>query len=427
VSKGDGQEPEWQLYRVGGWVRDHLLGLPAPDCDWLVVGETPESLLQRGFRQVGADFPVFLHPISGEEYALARQERKIGPGYHGFYSQFAPTVTLEEDLLRRDLTINAMAMDSAGRVIDPYGGQHDLQHRVLRHVSPAFAEDPLRVLRVARFLARYASLGFRIAPETQLLMKTLVDAGELHTLTAERVWQETRKALVADAPLAYFDALQACGALAVWFPELAALQGVPQPLLYHPEGDVWQHSRLTLQAACRWTTDPEVRFAALVHDLGKGLTPPEQWPRHIGHERTGLRALQSLADRLRLPKRTVKLAEVMIREHLRVMRIMEMRPATVVKLLERVRAFADPHLLQALLLVCRADVSGRGEVSVDPLATLAVWQRCHAAAATTVVAELLAAGWQGSRLGEELHRQRVVRVRQVLAENRAALREEQEC
>ncbi|WP_130472698.1 multifunctional CCA addition/repair protein [Candidatus Magnetaquicoccus inordinatus] len=420
-------EPLSQLYRVGGWVRDHLLGLPAPDCDWLVLGETPERMLARGFQQVGADFPVFLHPESGEEYALARQERKIAPGYRGFQTVFSPTVTIEEDLLRRDLTINAMAMDGEGRLIDPYGGFQDLQHRVLRHVSPAFAEDPLRVLRVARFLARFAGMGFQVAEETRQLMKTLVDSGELHSLAPERVWQETRKALLTDHPVAYFALLAECGALAVWFTELAALRGVQQAASFHPEGDAWQHACCTLQAACRLTADPELRFAALVHDLGKGLTPKEQWPRHIGHEQSGLLALQSLAERLRLPKRLCRLALAVIAEHLRVQRVAQMRPATVVKVLQRLRAFSDPDFFQQVLLACRADILGRGlqEEGADVVGEL--WLQCRDAAAQVDILALQSAGWQGRLLGEAIYRQRIVRVRQILLEQRAVLQREMPC
>ncbi|MBF0183005.1 MAG: multifunctional CCA addition/repair protein [Magnetococcales bacterium] len=413
-------QPLTQVYRVGGWVRDHFLGLTPPDSDWLVIGETPASMRRRGFRQVGADFPVFLHPESGDAYALARQERKTAPGYRGFHCFFAPEVTVEEDLARRDLTINAMALDNEGRLIDPFGGYRDLQARLLRHVSPAFVEDPLRVLRVARFLARFADLGFRVADETLQLMKTLVSSGELQALSPERVWRETLKGLATAAPVTYFDLLAQCGALSVWFTELAALQGVSQPPQHHPEGDAWQHSRLTLQAASALTDDPEVRFAALLHDLGKGLTPREQWPRHIGHEHRGLQAMQSLADRLRLPNRVCQLALAVIAEHGRVSCLAEMRAKSVVNLLERLQAFSHNEWFEQVLTACQADVLGRGGRAVEPVAHIACWRRCRQAAASVDVNALRASGLEGRLLGEAIHRQRIDRVRQLLAETRRA-------
>ncbi|MEO5339705.1 MAG: multifunctional CCA addition/repair protein [Magnetococcus sp. MYC-9] len=406
-------EPIRQLYRVGGSVRDHLLGLPAPDRDWVVVGETPHTMQARGFIQVGADFPVFLHPDSGEAYALARQERKTGAGYRGFAASAAPTVRLEEDLARRDLTINAMAMDENGRIIDPFGGEEDLRNRLLRHVSPAFVEDPLRVLRVARFLARFWALGFRVAEETWTLLQRLVAAGELQTLSVERIWQETLKALATEHPLAYFDLLQQCGALAVLFPELAALIGTPQPPCHHPEGDVWQHTRLTLLQASRLSDNPQVRFAALLHDVGKGNTPADLLPHHNGHEERGVALIERLCDRLRVPTAFRRLAQATARHHLHCHRMAEMRPGTVVRLLMQLNALHQPELLQRFVLACQADAQGRPGAEDRPYPQAGMLLRCREASVhidTTPWRHL-----QGRALGVALHRERIRRVRRVLA------------
>ncbi|MEO5354255.1 MAG: multifunctional CCA addition/repair protein [Magnetococcus sp. XQGC-1] len=414
---GRRMEPLPQIYRVGGWVRDHLLNLPAPDQDWVVLGETPETMLARGFRPVGADFPVFLHPDSGEAYALARQERKRGTGYHGFATHAPPTVTLEEDLSRRDLTINAMAMTEDGRLIDPFGGERDLQNRLLRHVSPAFAEDPLRVIRVARFLARFQSLGFRVAEETLSLLTELAHSGELQTLPAERVWQETHKALLTDTPLAFFDLLQQCGALASLFPELEALHGVTQPLQYHPEGDVWQHTRLVLAVATRLSTDPVVRLAALLHDLGKGTTPKEWLPHHHGHEERGVELINPLCDRLRIPNTYRKLALLTARHHLQCHRLLEMTPGKVVRLLTRLDALHRPDFLDDFLLACQADATGRLGMADHPYPQADLLRRCRAAAADVDSGPFVQAGLQGEALGEAIHRERVRRVRALLRQS----------
>lgn len=291
------------MYLVGGAVRDALLNIPIKDRDWVVVGATPEQLLAQGFQQVGADFPVFLHPHNKEEHALARTERKSGSGYQGFDCRFSPDITLEEDLLRRDLTINAMAQDEQGQIIDPYHGQQDLQDKMLRHVSPAFAEDPLRVLRVARFAARFAGLGFQVAEETLALMRQMVTDGELDHLVAERVWQETQRALTEDHPQVYFQVLRDCGALNIWFKEIDDLFGIPQPEQYHPEIDCGIHALMSLQACVPLSEHVATRWAALTHDLGKALSDKENLPRHFGHETRGLKPIKALCKKLKCAKR----------------------------------------------------------------------------------------------------------------------------
>ncbi|MEZ5500619.1 MAG: multifunctional CCA addition/repair protein [Steroidobacteraceae bacterium] len=348
-----------KVYLVGGAVRDQLLGRAVKERDWVVVGATPQQMLAQGYRAVGKDFPVFLHPDSHEEYALARTERKVGPGYHGFETHHGSDVTLEEDLRRRDLTINAMARDDDGSLLDPYGGERDLGARILRHVSPAFAEDPLRILRVARFAARYAALGFTVAPQTMALMRAMVDSGEAGALVAERVWQETRRALGEPQPQRYFEVLAECGALAVVFPELQALRGVPQPERWHPEIDSFVHVMLCLEVAAREQADVAVRFALLAHDLGKGLTPRNEWPSHRGHELSSARLAAALADRLHAPREFRDLAVLAATHHTRVHRAFELRPATVLRLFEQADALRRPERFNALLACCEYDARGR--------------------------------------------------------------------
>jgi tRNA nucleotidyltransferase (CCA-adding enzyme) len=348
-----------EVYLVGGAVRDELLGLPVKERDWVVVGATPEELAQLGFRAVGRDFPVFLHPDTHEEHALARTERKTGPGYRGFAIDCAPAVTLEEDLRRRDLTINAMARDPAGGLIDPFGGREDLERKLLRHVSDAFAEDPVRILRVARFAARFAPLGFSVAPETVELMRGMVESGEVDALVPERVWQETQKALGEPRPDAFLGTLRDCGALARVFPELDALWGVPQPARWHPEIDTGVHMLLVMQAAATLTDSPRIRFAALMHDLGKGETPPELWPRHVGHEERSARLVRQLSDRMRVPTDFRHLAELTARWHGLVHRALELRPKTVLQLLEHCDALRRPERFREFLVACEADFRGR--------------------------------------------------------------------
>ena len=349
-----------KTYLVGGAVRDALLNLPIKERDWAVVGATPELMLEQGYQAVGRDFPVFLHPLTHEEYALARTERKTGTGYLGFATWFAPDVTLEQDLLRRDLTINAIAQDGVTHeLIDPYGGQADINARLLRHVSPAFVEDPLRVLRVARFAARFASLGFSVAPETMHLMQQIVSGNELNTLTPERVWRETQLALTTDAPQVYVQVLRECGALKVIMPEIDALFGVPQPPQWHPEIDTGIHILMVLQQAARLSADPVMRFAALMHDLGKGNTPQAILPRHIGHEARGVPMVEALCARWRVPNEYRELAVLVTAQHGKLHAVFEMRDATLLEFLEKLDALRRPERFKQFLLACEADSRGR--------------------------------------------------------------------
>ena len=346
-----------KTYVVGGAVRDQLLGLPVQDRDYVVVGATPDEMVAQGFTPVGQDFPVFLHPQTHEEYALARTERKSGHGYKGFTVYAAPEVTLEEDLRRRDLTINAMALDEHDGLIDPYGGLADLRARVFRHVSEAFAEDPVRILRVARFCARFTD--FSIAPETLALMRRIVDAGEVDALVPERVWQELARGLMEGQPSRMFMTLRECGALAKLLPELDALFGVPQPPEHHPEVDTGKHVMLVVDWAARQKSSLPVRFAALTHDLGKGLTPQSLWPKHVGHEAKSIELVRGLGERLRVPADCRDLALAVAREHGIVHRALELRPGTLVELLERVDAFRRPQRFEEFLQACECDFRGR--------------------------------------------------------------------
>ncbi len=391
-----------QTYLVGGAVRDAMLGLTVRERDWVVVGATAEALERDGYRRVGRDFPVFLHPDSREEYALARTERKTGPGYHGFETRFTPDVTLEQDLERRDLTINAMARADDGTLIDPYGGQADLAARLLRHVSPAFAEDPVRVLRVARFAARYARLGFVVAPQTLALMRRMGAAGEIDALVAERVWQETAKALAEPSPDVYFDVLREATALKVIFPELERLHGVPQPPQWHPEIDTGVHVRLVLRAAAALSKEPRVRFAALVHDLGKGTTPPAEWPRHIGHEQRGVTLIHALADRLRVPNDFRELAVAVARDHGNCHRALQLRPATVLELLERCDALRRPERFAEFLLACEADFRGRDGFEARPYPQAPFLAAALAAVAAAALPAEERAGLAGPAIGARM-------------------------
>ncbi len=405
-----------KVYRVGGAVRDRLLGLPVEDCDWVVVGATPAEMRARGFRQVGRDFPVFLHPETHEEYALARTERKTAPGYRGFEVHADPEVTLEEDLQRRDLTINAMAETPEGELIDPYGGYQDLRRRILRHVSPAFAEDPLRILRVARFTARLAPMGFRIADETMALMRRMVESGEVDALVPERVWKETERALGEQRPTAYFQTLRQCGALARLFPEIERLFGVPQPPRHHPEIDTGIHTWMVLEQACRLSDDTQVRFAALVHDLGKGLTPREEWPHHHGHEQRGAALVAELAQRLRIPNAYRDLARLVATYHTHCHRAAELRPATLLSTLESLDALRRPQRLTQFLLACEADARGRSGYEDRPYPQAEIMRRALAAARAVSVRPLLEAGLQGPELAAALRQRRI----RAIAASRAA-------
>jgi tRNA nucleotidyltransferase (CCA-adding enzyme) len=352
-----------QSYVVGGAVRDELLGLPVSDRDHVVVGATPDQMIAAGFRPVGKDFPVFLHPDTHEEYALARTERKTAPGYHGFVFHAAPSVTLEDDLVRRDLTINAMARAGDGSVIDPYGGQRDLAARLFRHVSPAFAEDPVRILRVARFAARFPE--FRVADETAALMRSMVDHGEVDALVPERVWQEFARGLMEQRPSRMLAVLRECGALSRIMPELDALWGVPQPPLHHPEVDTGAHMLLVIDYAAERGFALAVRFAALMHDLGKGATPSEHWPSHHGHEGMGPKLIGDLCKRLRVPNDCRELALMTAREHGNVSRALELRPNTIVTLFQRCDAFRKPERFAQMLLASECDYRGRGNAEHD--------------------------------------------------------------
>jgi tRNA nucleotidyltransferase (CCA-adding enzyme) len=395
-------------YLVGGAVRDKLLGLPVVDRDFVVVGATPEDLRTQGYKPVGKDFPVFLHPATGEEYALARTERKTGRGYHAFAFDTAASVTLEQDLERRDLTINAMAEAADGTIVDPFGGQRDLDQRVLRHVSPAFAEDPVRVLRVARFAARYAPLGFRIADETLALMRQMVLDGEIDHLVAERVWAETRKALSEPAPSAFLKALRACDALRVVFPEVDALYGVPQRAEYHPEVDTGTHIELVLDMAARLAPhDDLVGWCALTHDLGKALTPKDELPRHVRHEHNGVAPVRALCARLKVPAEHAALAEVVCRFHLDAHRALELRPTTVLDLLERLDSFRRPERLTRFLIVCEADKRGRLGLSEASYPQADFLRAAHAAASAIKAADFVAQGLTGTAIGAAMRESRV--------------------
>lgn len=397
-----------KIYLVGGAVRDQLLGRDAGDRDFVVVGTTPARMLEAGYKAVGKDFPVFLHPHSGEEYALARTERKTAPGYHGFAFNAAADVTLEEDLARRDLTINAIARDSDGQLVDPYGGVADLQARVLRHVSPAFVEDPVRVLRVARFMARFAPLGFRVADETLEVMRRMVANDEVAHLVPERVWAETRKALAEAQPSAFLRALRACAALAVVFPEIDALYGVPQPAQHHPEIDTGIHVELSLDMAAQLApADDLVGWCVLTHDLGKALTPADELPAHVGHESRGTGPLAELADRLRVPGEYKRMALLCCRLHLHAHRALQLRPTTVLKLLEQLDSFRKPGRLEVFLLTCEADARGRTGRADDDYAQADFLRRCHQAASAVTAAPFVAAGLQGERIGAAQRRERI--------------------
>ena len=396
-----------KTYLVGGAVRDKLLNRPVTERDWVVLGETPESMLQRGFRAVGKDFPVFLHPKTNEEYALARTERKTAKGYKGFSVNASPDVTLEQDLLRRDLTINAIAMTEQGELIDPYGGQRDLELRLFRHVSPAFVEDPVRVLRLARFAARYAPLGFTIAPETHSLMCEIVEAGEVDELVPERIWAEVVKALGETQPSAFFYTLKDCGALAKIFPELDALFGVPQPEIYHPEIDCGIHSLMSLEHAALLSPRLEVRFAALVHDLGKAISPKANLPHHYGHELQGVALVEKMCARLRVPNHFKNLALHVAQYHTHCHKVSELRAATLVDLLQTLGAFKPDNHLHDFVLACEADACGRlGFEQADyPQAEIFLRAAQVAANADTTVA--LNRGLQGAKIGEAIRRIRI--------------------
>jgi len=402
-----------EVYLVGGPVRDRLLGLPVRDRDWVVVGARPEDLERQGYIPVGREFPVFLHPQTKEEYALARLERKVAPGYRGFTTQFSPDVTLEEDLKRRDLTINAMAEKPSGEIIDPYGGQQDLKARVLRHVSVAFVEDPVRILRLARFAARFAELGFTVAGETTALMRQMVSSGEVDALVPERVWQETERALGESRPDVFFQVLRDCGALAVIFPEIDALYGVPQPAKWHPEIDTGVHVMLAVRYAARVGAPTSVRFAVLMHDLGKARTPQEQWPSHRGHEEGGVPLIEGLCQRLRAPNGFRELAVLGARHHAVVHRAAELRPDTVLKLFEATDAFRRPERFNELLLVCESDARGRTGLEDKPYPQAQYLRLAREAAAAEQLSAEERAGLEGAAIGAKIRLKRLEAVKRV--------------
>ncbi|WP_160285704.1 multifunctional CCA addition/repair protein [Pseudomonas knackmussii] len=396
-----------QIYKVGGAVRDRLLGQPTSDIDWVVVGASAEDMLEKGYRPVGADFPVFLHPKSGEEYALARTERKSGRGYGGFTFYASPDVTLEEDLIRRDLTINAMAEDDHGRVIDPYGGERDLQARLLRHVSPAFVEDPLRVLRVARFAARFAPLGFRVADETLELMRELSDSGELEALTPERTWKEISRALMETRPDVFIQVLRDCNALSVLMPEVDALFGVPQPAEHHPEIDTGEHLLAVLRQCAEHKQPLTVRWACLLHDLGKARTRREDWPRHIAHEHLGLPLIDAVNARFKVPRDCQELARLVGEYHTHAHRALELRPNTLLELLQAFDVYRRPQRFEEFIAASEMDARGRHGLEQRAYPQADYLRGAAQAAREVAVQPLLEKGFKGAELGEALKRERL--------------------
>jgi tRNA nucleotidyltransferase (CCA-adding enzyme) len=406
-----------KIYLVGGAVRDALLQIPIKDKDFLVVGATANEMASLGYRQVGKDFPVFLHPKTQQEYALARIERKTGIGYDGFSCDASASVTLEEDLLRRDLTINALAQDEQGNIYDPYGGQADLNNKLLRHVSDAFVEDPLRVLRVARFAARFHSLGFTIAKETLALMSNISQGGELEALTPERVWQECDKALNTDNPQVFFQVLRDCGALKALFPEIDNLFGIPQPEKWHPEIDTGIHTLLTLKQAALLSDDISVRFAALVHDLGKALSPKEHLPKHHGHGQKGLGLIKQLCQRLRVPNDCKELALLVSDQHQNIHNAFALKASTVNSLFDKGDFWRKPERLEKLLQVCKADLRGRTGFENDPYPQANYLLACFELAKRIPVSDIVAAGYQGAQIKTQLTQARVLALEEYKKSN----------
>jgi tRNA nucleotidyltransferase (CCA-adding enzyme) len=406
-----------QTYLVGGCVRDKLLGLPVKDRDWVVVGAGPDEMLDLGFRPVGKDFPVFLHPETPEEYALARTERKAGHGYHGFTFYAEPDVTLEQDLARRDLTINAIAEDLDGHIVDPFNGQQDLQDRILRHVSPAFVEDPVRVLRIARFAARF---GFSIADETKALITKMIADGELDYLVPERVWQELYKALQSDQPSLFFTSLREVGALEILFPEVDRLFGVPQIAKWHPEVDTGVHVMMVIDQSARLTDDVEVRFAALCHDLGKGVTPADILPSHKGHEATSIELTRDLCERLRVPKETSALAVKVAEFHTDVHLLFELDAERVLVVLEGVDSFRRPQRFEKYMLAGEADFRGRPGYEDAPMPEREAFRACYEAAAAVTASEFVEAGLTGMAIGSAIRQKRLEVIDKTLKAYRSA-------
>ncbi|MDN5850849.1 MAG: multifunctional CCA addition/repair protein [Nitrococcus sp.] len=402
-----------EIYLVGGAVRDRLLGFTVKERDWVVVGAEPADLITRGFRPVGQEFPVFLHPETGEEYALARTERKVGLGYHGFTFHASPTVTLEQDLQRRDLTINALAQDADSRIIDPFGGREDLKARILRHVSSAFREDPVRILRLARFAARFTHLGFTIAHETLDLCREMVTAGEVDALVPERVWQELARALMEPKPSAFVGVLRDCSALQRLLPELDRLFGVPQRADFHPEVDTGVHVLLALDLSVQLSDQLPVRFAVLLHDLGKGTTPAAELPRHRGHEERGVPLVEAICERFRVPSACRDLAKLVARHHLKCHRALELRTTTVVALLEALDTFRRAQRLPSFLAACEADARGRAGQEHRDYPQARYLTEAYQAAAAVPIQPLLDQGLQGQEIAQALRRGRIAAVARV--------------
>lgn len=402
-----------KTYLVGGAVRDELLGYPFKEKDWVVVGATVDDMLSAGYQQVGKDFPVFIHPETKEEHALARTERKTAAGYKGFEVHASSEVTLEDDLVRRDLTINAIAMDEDGELIDPYGGINDIKNKILRHVSDAFTEDPVRILRIARFMARYVHLGFSVANETMELMKNMVSAGEVDALVPERIWQEMQKALAEKTPSAFITTMRDCGALKRIMPELDRLWGVPQPEEFHPEIDTGIHTMLVLEQACKLSGDPQVRFAALLHDLGKGSTPEKEWPSHISHEAQGAKIVLEVCRRLRIPNEYRDLAERTARFHLHYHRALELKPASVVKTLEQLDAFRKPERFEKFLLACEADARGRTGYENKDFPQGDYFRQTLKVAKNINIDELRSLGFENQALANKIREARVSAVKEL--------------
>ena len=402
-----------QVFLVGGAVRDELLGIPVKERDWCVVAATPDDLIDQGYKQVGKDFPVFLHPDTGEEYALARTERKTAAGYHGFEFHTSRDVTIEDDLERRDLTINALAQDSDGQLIDPFGGADDINKRLLRHVSDAFAEDPVRILRAAKFAARFAHLGFRIAPETRDLMRQMVAAGEADALVPDRVWKETEAALAGPNPRVFFESLRSARALGAVFPEVDALFGVAQPAKWHPEIDTGLHTMMVLAQAAQLSNEVATRFAALVHDLGKGITPAEALPSHRGHEVSGCNLIRTMAQRLPVPRTCRDLALLVAEFHTHCHRAAELNDKTIIKVLERTDAFRRPERFEQFLLACEADARGRTGFEQRDYPQAALFRSAFAAAAAVDAADI-ARQSNEAEIANSIRRARINAVREAL-------------
>lgn len=396
-----------QIYLVGGAVRDSLINYPSSENDWVVVGATPEQMTDLGYKPVGQDFPVFIHPKSGEEYALARTERKSGHGYKGFEFYTSTEVSLEDDLIRRDLTINAMAQDNKGNIIDPFGGQKDLKNKLLRHVSEAFTEDPLRVLRVARFAARYAHLGFSVAAETMDLMKSIVAKGEMEFLVAERVWKETSRALSEQSPQVFIEILKECNALEILFPEIDALFGVPQRADFHPEIDTGIHTLMALKASTKLSDCDAIRFAVLVHDVGKAITPKNVLPSHSGHEKRGLPLVKTICDRLAVPNKHRQLAMLVTEFHLHSHKALELKPSTLLKLFQSIGAIRSPNKLVDFLTCCEADIKGRAGFEDVTYHSKNYLLAALDAVKKVDISELVAQGLTGAEIGKQLNQRQI--------------------